>query len=294
MIIQNLFTIELKNFCKSYALPQFLFMLFMLLFMEFGMNITDRGIISLGSLNIIFYVIICQSINSSLMSRSSLQNSLEYYLSRTVTRKEIFIGKMTYALFLCSIIIVTVGAISVIKEKQVIFRVYGLENSEKLKDSGNFTIVPDDSTDYMNRKRLELLDLIKQGKLDEFKEKERTYSVPLESAHGLFYMLFVKLFLVFWTVISSSIYIKIGDVSSPAEVFGKYLSEPWAYFKGSGMILTFCFILLPFLSTDGILRGGSYQLAWYLLNFWTIAIVSFISIVGAWLIVRKSYLKAEV
>ena len=71
MITQDLFKIELKNFCKSYGLPQFIFMLVLLLFMEFGLTMTERGITSLGSSSIIFYVIICQSINSSVMMRSS-------------------------------------------------------------------------------------------------------------------------------------------------------------------------------------------------------------------------------
>ena len=203
-------------------------------------------------------------------------------------------GKMTYALFLCFIIIATVGAISVIKERQVIFRVYGFENSEKLRDSGRFTIVPDNRADYRNKKRLELQNLINQGKLDEFKEEGKSYSVSFESAHGVFYMLFVKLFVLLWTVISSSIYINVGGVTNPSELFGKYLKEPWGYFKGSGLILIFCFVFLPFLSSDGILRGGSHQLAWYLLNFKTIVIVGVVAIIGAWFIVRRSYLKAEI
>ena len=293
MITINLIKMELNNFCKSPRLPQFVFLLFMLVVMEFGLNRTGMGITSLGSSGMIFFLILSQPITSKWMG-GALNNSLEYFLSRTVTRQEIFKGSMAVALFLCVIIMVAIGPASVMKNRQVNFRVYGFENTEKLRDSGKFTIAPDDMKDFNNKRRTELQELLDEGELDQFKQKDKAYSVSFQSTYGIYYILFLKFFLLLWTVISSSIYINIRAENNPYQLLGQYLREPWGYFKGSGWILMFCFILLPFVSRGGILRGGSSQLTFYLLNFWPIAVAGIISLIGAWFIVKRSYSKAEV
>jgi hypothetical protein len=298
-MIWQLYKQEVKRYLVGDKATTLLPMIGLLIFIEIVLGSMTLEYFSLNMGNALFtYLIIGQTFSDFHARKSGQSDMMEYYLAKPISRGELFWAKLLSVSTICLLLISIVITANIFNPdtQTVKFRIYGYENSESISKIESFSAVYNNNSDKKFREYLhtEIKTLHEQGDYQQAKEKGKSYSETFINDDGLFYVLFLKCFLLVWSAIAAILYINYGDAKSTGELQMKYLKTPLGYLKLSGWLLIFSFMFIPLIISDSTLITSASYLTFYLIHFEMIVACSLLLLTGLVLTLRKNYLNISI
>jgi len=297
-MIWQLYKQELKSYFRGDKAFSLLLMLTGILFIEITLSNAKYGIHSLIGSGIMIYVFMGTIFSTFHARQAGQPDIMEYYLAKPISRIELFWAKLLSVSTICLLLISTVISTNLINNdtQSMKFSVYGYDNAVSISKIESFTAVYDNHSDkkFSNYRQTEIKTLREQGDYQQAKEKTKSYSETFINDNGLFYVLFLKCFLLVWSAIAAILYINCGDAKSAGEMKMKILKAPLTYLKSSGLLFLFSLLLTPFIIGERSLMVSATYLTFYLVNFKMIVACSLLLLTGLVLTLRKNYLNISI
>jgi len=298
-MIWQLYKQELKSYVRGVKVFSLLFMLAGILFIEITFSNVKYGIhsIMMGS-GLMMYVFFGQIFSSFHARQAGQPDIMEYYLAKPISRIELFWAKLLSVSTICLILVSTVISTSLfINETQAVkFTIWGYDNTESISKIESFNADYQNQSDKEFKEYLhtEIKTLREQGDYQQAIKTGKSYYKDFINDNGLFYVLFLKCFLLVWSAIAAILYINYGDAKSSGDMKIKFLKTPLSYLKFSGFIFLFSIMLIPIIISDSSLRISATQLTFYLVHFKMIVACSLLLLTGLVLTLRKNYLNISI
>jgi len=298
-MIWQLYKQELKSYVRGVKVFSLLFMLAGILFIEITLSNVKYGIhsIMMGQ-GLMMYVFFGQIFSSFHARQPGQSDIMEYYLAKPISRIELFWAKLLSVSTICLILVSTVISTSLfINETQAVkFTIWGYDNTESISKIESFNADYQNQSDKEFKEYLhtEIKTLREQGDYQQAIKTGKSYYKDFINDNGLFYVLFLKCFLLVWSAIAAILYINYGDAKSSGDMKIKFLKTPLSYLKFSGFIFLFSIMLIPIIISDSSLRISATQLTFYLVHFKMIVACSLLLLTGLVLTLRKNYLNISI
>ncbi len=298
-MIWQLYKQELKSYVRGEKVFSLLFMLAGILFIEITLSNVKYGIhsIMMGS-GLMMYVFFGQIFSTFHARQAGQPDIMEYYLAKPISRIELFWAKLLSVSTICLLLISTVISTSLfINETQAVkFTIWGYDNAESISKIESFNADYQNQSDKEFKEYLhtEIKTLREQGDYQQAIETGKSYHKDFINNNGLFYVLFLKCFLLIWSAIAAILYINCGDAKSAGEMKMKLLKAPLTYLKSSGLLFLFSLLLTPFIIGERSLMISATYLTFYLVNFKVIVACSLLLLSGLVLTLRKNYLNISI
>ncbi len=298
-MIWQLYKQELKSYFRGEKVFSLLFMLTGILFIEITLSNVKYGIhsIMMGS-GLMMYVFFGQIFSTFHARQAGQPDMMEYYLAKPISRIELFWAKLLSVSTICLLLISTVISTNLFNNdtQSMKFSIWGYDNAERISKIESFNAVYDNDSDkkFSEYRHTEIRTLREQGDYQQARKKGQSYSKDFIDDNGLFYVLFLKCFLLVWSAIAAILYINCGDAKSAGEMKMKLLKTPLTYLKSSGLLFLFSLLLTPLIIGERSLNISATYLTFYLVNFKVIVACSLLLLAGLVLTLRKNYLNISI